>query len=153
MTISFTLNGEPITLDVPPMKRLLDVLREDAGRTGTKYGCGEGECGACTIRLNGEPIMSCITPAIQADGGDVRTVEGLCEAGGELTPLQHQFLVCNGAQCGICTPGFLMTASAHLEAGGATDTETLRDTLAGNICRCTGYGRIFESVQKAGAAQ
>jgi carbon-monoxide dehydrogenase small subunit len=146
--IRFRVNGRPVEVDVPPMKRLLDVLREDVGLTGTKYGCGEGECGACTVRLNGETVMSCLVPAAQAEGADVVTVEGPSGAE-ELSALQRAFLECGGAQCGICTPGFLVAASDWLERGGALDDASLREALAGNICRCTGYTRILEAVRRA----
>jgi aerobic-type carbon monoxide dehydrogenase small subunit (CoxS/CutS family) len=133
------------------MKRLLDVLREDLRLTGTKYGCGEGECGACTVRIDGELAMSCLVPLAQAEGADVTTVEGLSADG--LGALQRAFLEAGGAQCGICTPGFLMAAHDHLERGGALDEERLREALAGNVCRCTGYTRILEAVRAAAAAR
>jgi carbon-monoxide dehydrogenase small subunit len=146
--IRFRANGREVRVNVPPMKRLLDVLREDVGLTGTKYGCGEGECGACTVTLDGEAVMSCLVPAIQVDGGAVETVEGLA-SDGALGPLQRAFLETGGAQCGICTPGMLMAAKAHLDAGGALDEASLREALAGNICRCTGYTRILDAVRAA----
>jgi carbon-monoxide dehydrogenase small subunit len=145
---SFEVNGERQEVEVPPMKRLLDVLREDLRLTGTKYGCGEGECGACTVLLDGEAVMSCLVPIAQADGCTVETVEGLAGPDGSLSKLQESFLACGGAQCGICTPGILMSVCAHLRAGGSTATEPLREALAGNICRCTGYVRIYESIQR-----
>jgi carbon-monoxide dehydrogenase small subunit len=145
----FRVNGREVEVSAPPMKRLLDVLREDVGLTGTKYGCGEGECGACTVRIDGELAMSCLVPVAQADGAEIATVEGL-SAGG-LNELQQAFLEAGGAQCGICTPGFLMAAHDHLERGGALDEESLREALAGNICRCTGYTRILEAVRAAAA--
>jgi carbon-monoxide dehydrogenase small subunit len=147
--ISFRVNGRPVEVEAPPMKRLLDVLREELGLTGTKYGCGEGECGACTVRIDGEAVMSCLVPVIQARGADIATVEGLAAAG-TLSPLQQAFLDCGGAQCGICTPGMLMAAADHLERGGALDDDSLREALAGNICRCTGYTKILEAVRRAG---
>jgi carbon-monoxide dehydrogenase small subunit len=146
--IRFRVNGKDVEVRVPPMKRLLDVLREDLGLTGTKYGCGEGECGACTVRLDGEAVMSCLVPASQLDGGDVVTVEGL-SAVGALDALQRAFLETGGAQCGVCTPGMLMAAADHLAHGGAVDDDALRDALAGNICRCTGYAKILEAVRRA----
>jgi len=145
----FRVNGRPVEVAAPPVKRLLDVLREDLGFTGTKYGCGEGECGACTVRIDGELVMSCLVPVVQADGAEITTVEGLSGEG--LGALQEAFLEAGGAQCGICTPGFLMAAHDHLERGGALDEESLREALAGNICRCTGYTRILESVRAAAA--
>ncbi|MGH2571541.1 MAG: (2Fe-2S)-binding protein [bacterium] len=146
--ILFRVNGAPVEVDAPPMKRLLDVLREELRLTGTKYGCGEGECGACTVRLDGEAVMSCLVPVAQVEGRDVATVEGLAEDG-RLSALQQAFLELGGAQCGICTPGMLVAAAAHLDHGGALDDESLREALAGNICRCTGYTRILASVRQA----
>jgi len=146
--IRFRVNGRPVEVEAPPLKRLLDVLRDELGLTGTKYGCGEGECGACTVRLDGEAVMSCLVPVAQAEDRDVDTVEGL-EENGRLSALQQAFLEVGGAQCGICTPGMLVAAAAHLDAGGALDDDSLREALAGNICRCTGYERILESVRKA----
>jgi carbon-monoxide dehydrogenase small subunit len=146
--IRFRVNGAPVEVDAPPMKRLLDVLRDELRLTGTKYGCGEGECGACTVRLDGEAVMSCLVPVAQAEGRDVATVEGLAEDG-RLSSLQQAFLEHGGAQCGICTPGMLVAAAAHLDHGGALDDQSIREALAGNICRCTGYTRILESVQHA----
>jgi carbon-monoxide dehydrogenase small subunit len=146
--IRFRVNGAPVEVDAPPMKRLLDVLREELRLTGTKYGCGEGECGACTVRLDGDAVMSCLVPVAQVEGRDVATVEGLAEDG-RLSALQQAFLELGGAQCGICTPGMLVAAAAHLDRGGALDDESLREALAGNICRCTGYTRILASVQRA----
>jgi aerobic-type carbon monoxide dehydrogenase small subunit (CoxS/CutS family) len=130
------------------MKRLLDVLREDLGLTGTKYGCGEGECGACTVRLDGDTVMSCLVPVVQVEGREVATVEGLAK-NGTLSDLQKAFHELGGAQCGICTPGMLLAAAAHLDDGGALDDDSIREALAGNICRCTGYSRIVASVQAA----
>jgi len=146
--IRFRVNGRPVTVSAPPMKRLLDVLREDLGLTGTKYGCGEGECGACTVRLDGDTVMSCLVPVVQVEGREVATVEGLAE-NGTLSDLQKAFHELGGAQCGICTPGMLMAAAAHLDGGGAVDDDSIREALAGNICRCTGYTRIVASVQAA----
>jgi carbon-monoxide dehydrogenase small subunit len=141
-----------VEVEALPIKRQLDVLREDVKRTGTKYGCGEGVCGACTVLLDGDAVMSCLVPALQADGASVETVEGLA-ANGELAALQRAFLEHGGAQCGICTPGMLMAAKAHLNGGGALDDASLREALAGNICRCTGYTRILDAVRSAGEAR
>ncbi len=149
MICRFRVNGLDVEVEVPPMKRLLDVLREELGLTGTKYGCGEGECGACTVKLNGELAMSCLVPAAQAVDADVETVEGLLE-GDRLSALQQAFLEVGGAQCGICTPGMLMAAADHLARGGACTDEAIREALAGNLCRCTGYVRIVEAVRRAG---
>lgn len=146
--IRMTVNGVECALSVPPMKRLLDVLREDLHLTGTKEGCGEGECGSCSIRMNGNLINSCLVPALQADGAKIQTVEGLA-GDQELHILQRAFLKCGGAQCGICTPGMLM-AAAHLLANNPKPSlEEIREGLAGNLCRCTGFVRIFESVLAA----
>ena len=127
------------------MRRLLDVLREDLRLTGTKEGCGEGECGACSVLLDGRVVDSCLVPMCQVDGADVRTVEGLSGAG-DLSPLQRAFLEHGGAQCGICTPGMLMAAQAYLEAGGGPDDAGIREAIAGNLCRCTGYTRIVSAI-------
>jgi carbon-monoxide dehydrogenase small subunit len=147
--VSFAVNGMPVEVDVPGMRRLLDVLREDLALTGTKEGCGEGECGACTVLLDGAAVDSCLIPICQVDGTDVRTVEGLSPAGGELGPLQAAFLSAGGAQCGICTPGMLMAARAYLDAGGGPDEDAIRVAIAGNLCRCTGYTKIIEAIALA----
>jgi carbon-monoxide dehydrogenase small subunit len=149
-TIRLTVNGESRSLQVPPMKRLLDVLREDLRLTGTKEGCGEGECGSCSVRMNGELVNSCLVPVLQADGADIQTVEGLA-INDELHPLQKAFLDCGGAQCGICTPGMLMAASQLLEQNPNPSMAEIREGLAGNLCRCTGFIRIFDSVIEAAA--
>lgn len=149
-TIHLTVNGESHTVAVPPMKRLLDVLREDLRLTGTKEGCGEGECGSCSVRMDGELVNSCLIPALQADAADIETVEGL-ERDGALDPLQQAFLHCGGAQCGICTPGMLMAAKHLLARNPHPNLAEIREGLAGNLCRCTGFMRIFESVLSAAA--
>ena len=143
--IRFIVNGDARAVHVPPMKRLLDVLREDLHLTGTKEGCGEGECGSCSVRMNGELVNSCLVPVLQAEGATVQTVEGLaCD--GEMHPLQKAFLACGGAQCGICTPGMLMAATHLLEQNPHPSMTEIREGLSGNLCRCTGFTRIFESV-------
>ncbi|HEU5250056.1 MAG TPA: (2Fe-2S)-binding protein [Thermoanaerobaculia bacterium] len=142
----FTLNGKSRNVEAPPMKRLLDVLREDCGLTGTKEGCGEGECGACTVLLDGLAVNSCLVPFAQIRGSSVTTIEGL--RGDH--PLQHAFLVEGGAQCGICTPGMILAAAALPR--GATRAE-IRAGLAGNICRCTGYTAIYRAVESAAAGR
>jgi len=145
----FLVNGEPTEVDAPGMRRLLDVLREDLGLTGTKEGCGEGECGACTVLLDDAVVDSCLVPICQVDGSLVRTVEGLAagaERGASLDSLQQAFLDAGGAQCGICTPGMLMSARAYLDAGGAADDDAIREAIAGNLCRCTGYTKIVEAI-------
>jgi carbon-monoxide dehydrogenase small subunit len=147
-TIQLNVNGVNLTVTVPPMKRLLDVLREDLHLTGTKEGCGEGECGSCSVRMDGDLVNSCLVPVLQAANTKIETVEGLARDG-ILHPLQQAFLQNGGAQCGICTPGMLMAAK-HLLAHNTHPTlAEIREGLAGNLCRCTGFMRIFESVLSA----
>ena len=146
--IRFTVNDQDVALDAPPMSRLLDVLREGARLTGTTEGCGEGECGACTVLIDGVAVNSCLVPAIQADGCRVTTVEGLA-SDGRLHPVQEAFLRFGGAQCGICTPGFLVTAKALLDANPHPTRAEAREALAGNLCRCTGYQKIIDAVTEA----
>jgi carbon-monoxide dehydrogenase small subunit len=148
-TFRFTVNAAPVEVDVPGMRRLLDVLREELALTGTKEGCGEGECGACTVLLDGAPVDSCLVPICQVDGASVATVEGLAPSAGALDALQAAFLRTGGAQCGICTPGMLMAARAYLDAGGGPDDAAIRDAIAGNLCRCTGYTKIVEAIAQA----
>jgi aerobic carbon-monoxide dehydrogenase small subunit len=154
-TFRFLVNCSPVQVDVPGMRRLLDVLREDLALTGTKEGCGEGECGACSVLLDGEVVDACLVPVCQVDGSEVRTVEGLARAGGDvagdgrLDALQAAFLETGGAQCGICTPGMLMAARAYLDAGGGPDEAAIREAIAGNLCRCTGYTKIIEAIALA----
>jgi carbon-monoxide dehydrogenase small subunit len=142
------VNGDPVEVQAPGMRRLLDVLREDLGLTGTKEGCGEGECGACTVLLDSLAVVACLVPVCQADGSDVRTVEGLAD-GGALSPLQTSFLLTGAAQCGICTPGMLMAAQGYLDAGGDGSEDSVREAIAGNLCRCTGYTKIIEAITMA----
>ena len=137
----FTLNGEARDVTSPPAARLLDVLREECGLTGTKEGCGEGECGACTVLVDGAAVCSCIVPVAQVEGADVHTIEGL----GDDHPLQHLFMNEVGAQCGICTPGMIMAA---LTLGERPTLDDVKIALAGNLCRCTGYGAIYRAVLK-----
>jgi aerobic-type carbon monoxide dehydrogenase small subunit (CoxS/CutS family) len=146
----FTLNGDEVTLDVPGMRRLLDALREDLGLTGTKEGCGEGECGACSVIVDGLIVDACLVPVCQVDGADVRTVEGLAIED-QLDSLQQAFLDHGGAQCGICTPGILMAARAYLDDGGGPVEEDIREAIAGNLCRCTGYTKIIDAIAAAAA--
>jgi carbon-monoxide dehydrogenase small subunit len=151
--IQLTVNGQPTTVTTPPMKRLLDVLREDLHLTGAKEGCGEGECGSCSIIMNGELVNSCLVPVLQAEGAEIITIEGLTPADSErLHPIQQCFLEHGGAQCGICTPGMIL-ATHHLLAKHPHPTlPEIQEGLAGNLCRCTGYMRIFEAVQQAAAS-
>jgi len=148
--IRMTVNRVAREVHAPPMKRLLDVLREDLHLTGTKEGCGEGECGSCSVRMDGELVNSCLVPVLQAHGASVDTVEGLASEGA-MHPLQQAFLACGGAQCGICTPGMLMAAAQLLERNPHPNMAEIREGLAGNLCRCTGFIRIFESVIAAAA--
>ena len=150
-TVRFKVNGQDCVVRVAPMKRLLDVLREELHLTGTKEGCGEGECGSCSVRLNGELVNSCLVPILQVEGADIQTVEGLA-TDGHLHFLQEAFLNCGGAQCGICTPGMLMASVQLIEHKPHPTMPEIREALAGNLCRCTGYMRIFESVVAAATA-
>jgi len=140
--VKFTLNGAEVDVTAHPMKRLLDVLREECGLTGTKEGCGEGECGACTVLIGGEPVCSCLVPFAQARDAEVLTIEGL----GGNHPLQTAFVMEGGAQCGMCTPGMIMAAYA---LGPRPSIEKVRTGLAGNLCRCTGYEAIYRSISRA----
>jgi aerobic carbon-monoxide dehydrogenase small subunit len=146
--LKLQVNGEPREALVHPMARLLDVIREDLGLTGTKEGCGEGECGACSVLLDGSLVNACLVPAFQAQGATLRTVEGL--AGADLSPLQEAFLRHGGAQCGFCTPGMLVAGTHLLDTHGDRDEAAVREGLAGNLCRCTGYVKIVDSVLAAG---
>ncbi|HEV8497131.1 MAG TPA: (2Fe-2S)-binding protein [Gemmatimonadaceae bacterium] len=139
----FTLNGVATEVTAHPMSRLLDVVREECGLTGTKEGCGEGECGACTVLIDGDPVCSCLVPLAQVEGANVQTIEGL----GDDHPLQHAFMDEVGAQCGICTPGMIMAAVSL--APNAT-LDDIKVALSGNLCRCTGYAAIYRAVMKAG---
>ncbi len=146
--IRFTTNGTPAAYDGPPMSRLLDVLREDLRLTGAKEGCGEGECGACTVLIDGVATNSCLVPVCQVDGAALVTVEGLA-TDGHLAPVQQAFLTHGGAQCGICTPGFLMMAEQLLRDRAQPTRTEVRAALAGNLCRCTGYQKIVDAVADA----
>ena len=150
--ITLTINGENKTIEAPPMRRLLDVLREDLHLTGTKEGCGEGECGSCSILMNGELVNSCLVPALQANGATICTIEGVSEEG-HLHPIQQCFLEKGGAQCGICTPGMIMATHHLLQKHPQPTLLQIQEGLNGNLCRCTGYIRIFESVQAAAQPQ
>jgi carbon-monoxide dehydrogenase small subunit len=142
------VNGVEQTLHVFPFARLLDVLREELRLTGTKEGCGEGECGACSVMIDGALVNSCLVPVLQAEGAEIKTIEGVAN-GEQLHAVQEAFISCGGAQCGICTPGMVMAAINLLEENPQPDEAEIRNGLAGNLCRCTGYMKIFEAVVRA----
>ena len=146
--MNLLVNGEDFEVSVPAYRTLLEVLREDLGLTGTKHGCELGECGACMVLLDGEPVNACLVLAVECEGRSVETIEGMTN-GTELHPLQAAFADLGGAQCGYCTPGVLITAKALLDKEPNPDRERIKDTLSGNLCRCTGYQQIFESVEEA----
>lgn len=148
VALNFTVNGEHKTVHAWPMARLLDVLREELHLTGTKEGCGEGECGACSVMIDGELVNSCLVPVAQAAGTEIKTIEGVAD-GDKLHAVQLAFIECGGAQCGICTPGMVLAAISLLERTPHPTEEDIRNGLAGNLCRCTGYMKIFDSVLKA----
>jgi len=146
--IRFTLNGEQTDISFAAYKTLLEVLREDLGHTGTKHGCELGECGACAVLVDGKPVLSCLVLAVECEGREVETVEGL-SANGSLHPLQEAFADLGAAQCGYCTPGILVTAKALLAQNPHPTRDQIREALSGNLCRCTGYLQIFEAVEAA----
>ena len=146
--IKVTVNGIPYELSVQPWETLLNVIREHLGLTGTKEGCGLGECGACTIIMDGKTVNSCLVLAVEADNRVITTIEGLAN-GDELHPIQEAFIKCGGLQCGFCTPGMIMSTKALLEKNPSPDEEEIRKAIAGNFCRCTGYTKIIESVKVA----
>ena len=146
--IHLTINGHEQTIEAPPMKRLLDVLREDLCLTGAKEGCGEGECGACAVILNGDLVNSCLIPILQAEGAEITTIEGIA-IDAKLHPIQQCFLENGGAQCGICTPGMILATHYLLDKHPQPTLLQIQEGLSGNLCRCTGYMRIFNAVQAA----
>jgi aerobic carbon-monoxide dehydrogenase small subunit len=146
--VQCVVNGQATTFHVYPMTRLLDVLRKQAGLTGTKEGCGEGECGACSIEMDGTLVNSCLVPALQAEGANIRTIEGVAD-GVRLHAVQQAFLTHGGAQCGICTPGMVLAAVNLLARNREPSEAEIREGLSGNLCRCTGYTKIFESIVEA----
>ena len=145
---AFVVNGERVEVAFPPQKTLLEVLREEMGLTGTKHGCELGECGTCTVLVDGTPILSCLALAISYAGRHIDTVEGMAD-GGRLHPLQDAFAELGAAQCGYCTPGFLLAARALLERNPAPTRDEIKESLSGNLCRCTGYLKIYEAVEMA----
>ena len=149
--IEFTLNGRAVRVDAPPQALLLDVLRGPLGLTGTHNGCDTVQCGACTVQLDGQAVRSCSLLAVQCQGREVATVEGLAGPDGALHPLQEAFIECHGLQCGFCTPGMLMSAAALLRENPQPDEAQIQHALEGNLCRCTGYVGIVQSVKKAAA--
>ena len=153
MRVSVTVNGGPTTADVEPRLLLVHYLRDTLGLTGTHWGCDTSNCGACTVWLDGVPIKSCTTLAAMADGHEVRTVEGLAEAAGELDPVQKGFMEEHGLQCGFCTPGMMMTARALLDRDPDPDEATIREAISGNLCRCTGYENIVRAIRWAAQHQ
>ena len=150
MQISFTVNDKAVTLDVPPDKRLVDILRQDLELTGTKIGCGEGECGACTVMMDGLTVNSCLVAACQLPGKQVLTIEGL-EASGKIEHIKKSFIEEGAVQCGYCTPGIVISSYFLIEKGGIPSPEEIKEALSGNLCRCTGYSKIIRAV--TGAAE
>jgi carbon-monoxide dehydrogenase small subunit len=148
VNITCVVNGEQVTLEGHPMARLLDVLRQQLRLTGTKEGCGEGECGACSVLVDGRLVNSCLMPLLHADGATIQTIEGV-EQSDALHRVQDAFITHGGAQCGICTPGMILAAMNLLERYGTPTDDQIREGLAGNLCRCTGYMRIFAAVKSA----
>ncbi len=147
--ITFSVNGEPCEIAVIPNRSLLDALRSEAGLTGTKKGCDVGECGSCTIIMNGKPVNACLVLAAEAQDSQITTIEGLQSADGALHPLQECFMQCGAAQCGFCTPGILVAAKALLDENPSPTTDEIRFAIAGNICRCTGYTKIIDAISAA----
>ncbi|RME28449.1 MAG: (2Fe-2S)-binding protein [Deltaproteobacteria bacterium] len=148
--VTLKVNGSERELAIDPWKTLARVLREDLGLTGTKIGCGEGDCGACTVLVDGKPVNSCLMLAVQAQGHEITTIEGLCSEGG-LSPVQQAFVEHGAIQCGFCSPGMILSATALLERNPNPTEAEIRHTLSGNLCRCTGYQKIVEAVQDAAA--
>jgi aerobic-type carbon monoxide dehydrogenase small subunit (CoxS/CutS family) len=148
MDVSCTVNGQRVTLDGPPMRRLLDVLREALALTGTKEGCGEGECGACTVLMDGEPVLSCLVPIVQCEDWNIETIEHVSAQPGARTLIERMVSL-GGVQCGACTPGIIVTAWALKERKSSVTPDDIRDALAGNLCRCTGYAGILRALLSA----
>ncbi len=152
-TIQFTLNGHPECVALRGSELLIDVLRDKLGQRGTKEGCGKGECGACTVLIDGKSVNACLYPAIEAEGRELITIEGLSGQGGKLSPLQQAFVERGGIQCGFCSPGMILSAQALLDAEPDPSDDQIRQALRGNLCRCTGYVQIVDSVKQVAAAQ
>ncbi|HSB05937.1 MAG TPA: (2Fe-2S)-binding protein [Thermodesulfobacteriota bacterium] len=152
-TIRFTLNGEPVQVDIEPHLTLLQVLRDRLELTGTKEGCGMGECGACTVLLDGKTVNSCIFPALEVEGKSVTTIEGLVDVKGGLHPIQKAFIELGAVQCGFCTPGMVLSAKALLDETPKPTDEEIRSGIAGNLCRCTGYLQIVQAIKAASNQQ
>lgn len=148
-TLNFTLNGEPVQVEIEPHLTLLQLLRDKLELTGTKEGCGMGECGACTVLLDGKTVNSCIFPALEIEGRSVMTIEGLSDGKGGLHPIQKAFIVHGAIQCGFCTPGMVLSAKALLDENQKPTEEEIRNGIAGNLCRCTGYLQIIEAIKAA----
>ncbi|MBR0357086.1 MAG: (2Fe-2S)-binding protein [Clostridia bacterium] len=148
MKLDFTVNGQPVSIETAPEARLIDILRNDLGLTGTKEGCGEGECGACTVLLGSRAVHACLTLAVELEGADITTIEGLSQ-NGELDRLQKCFVESLAVQCGFCTPGMIMTAKALLLENPHPTEAEIRHAIAGNICRCGGYGQIVQAISRA----
>jgi carbon-monoxide dehydrogenase small subunit len=146
--LTFTLNRHLVSLAVSPRARLLEVIREKLGQTGSKEGCGEGECGACTVIVDGEPVNACLYPALEAEGREVISIEGLLDAQGNLSDVQQAFVEEGGIQCGFCSPGMILSVQALLEDDPKPSRRKIRESLSGNLCRCTGYQQIIEAVEK-----
>ena len=148
-TISFVLNGESIQVEMEPHLTLLQLIREKLGLTGTKEGCGMGECGACTVLVDGSAINSCLFPAMEVEGRNVTTIEGLADTQGNLHPIQKAFIENGGIQCGFCTPGMVLSAKALLDENPSPTEEEIRNSISGNLCRCTGYAQIVQAIKAA----
>lgn len=149
--IKFVINGQSVEIQVKPWRTLLEMIREDLKLTGTKEGCGHGECGSCTVIMGGKTVNSCLVPALEADGQEIMTIEGLSKGRG-LNPIQEAFVEHSGMQCGFCTPGMIVSAKALLDRKPDPGEKEIREAMAGNFCRCTGYTKIVESIRAAAAA-
>jgi len=149
--LTMTVNGDPVTVQVEPDELLVDVLRDRLGLTGTKVGCNEGECGACTVIMDGKAVLSCLIPALRAQGQTILTIEGLSE-GETLHPLQQAFVEHGAVQCGYCIPGFILSAKALLDVNGRPTRDEIKEAIAGNLCRCTGYVKIIEAIEAVAEA-